>query len=55
MAPGDHLTLTFDTSAPQEMEIVMHPDGMVLWRPMDGDARVTVVDRRTGQALSDLW
>jgi hypothetical protein len=55
IAPGDHLTITFDTSQPQEIEIVNHRDGMAMWRPMDGDVRVTIVDRRTGQEITDLW
>ncbi|GIG93035.1 hypothetical protein [Plantactinospora endophytica] len=55
IAPGDHLTITFDTAQRQEIDLAMHKDGLVFWRPMAGDVRVTVVDRRTGEEITDLW
>ena len=55
IAPGDHLTITFDTAQRQQIDLTMHKDGLVFWRPMVGDVRVTVVDRRTGEEVTDLW
>jgi hypothetical protein len=55
IAPGDHLTITFDTAERQEIDLAMHKDGLVFWRPMVGDVRVTIVDRRTGEEITDLW
>lgn len=53
--PGDHLTITFDTAEPQQIDIAMEKEGLVLWRPMRGDVRVSIVDRRTGEEITDLW
>jgi hypothetical protein len=55
IAPGDHLTVTFDTAGPQEIDLVMDKDGLVFWRPTRGDVRVAVVDRRSGEEVTDLW
>lgn len=53
--PGDYLTITFDTAEPQEIDVAMHREGLVLWRPIKGDVRVSIVDRRTGEEILDLW
>jgi hypothetical protein len=55
IAPGDHLTIRFDTAEEQEIDIAMHPDGLVFWRPIGGDVMVSIVDRRTGEEITDLW
>jgi hypothetical protein len=55
LQPGDHLTITFDSDEPQEIELAMHQDGLVFWRPTRGDVRVSIVDRRTGVPITNLW
>lgn len=55
IAPGDHLTVTFDTAEPQEIDLLMCKEGLVFWRPTSGDVQVAIVDRRSGDAVTDLW
>ena len=55
IAPGDHLTITFDTAGRQEIELTIYKDGLVFWRPMVGDVGVTIVDQRTGEEITNLW
>jgi hypothetical protein len=55
IAPGDHLTINFDTAGRQEIELTMRKEGLVFWRPMVGDVKVTIVDQRTGEEITNLW
>lgn len=55
IAPGDHLTITFDTAGQQEIDLAMHKDGLVFWRPTVGDVGVSIVDQRTSEAITNLW
>lgn len=55
IGPDDHLTIAFDTAQRQEIDLAMCKDGLVFWRPMVDDVKVTVVDRRTGKEITDLW
>ncbi|MGC4748931.1 hypothetical protein ACLQ28_25215 [Micromonospora sp. DT201] len=55
IAPGDHLTVTFDTAEPQEIHLVMNKAGLAFWRPTSGDARVAIVDQRSGEEVTHLW
>ncbi len=55
LRPGDHLTITFDTDERPEIDVIWHQDGLVLWRPTRGDLRVSIVDRRSNETVTDLW
>jgi hypothetical protein len=57
IAPGGHLTVTFDTAEPQEIDLAMHKEGLVFWRPIRGDVQVTIGEaakRRSGEAAMRL-
>jgi hypothetical protein len=55
ISAGDHLTICFDTAEAQEIDVAMHPEGLVIWRPTRGDVRVSIADNRTGEQITDLW
>ena len=55
LQPGDHLTITFDSDEPQEIDLALRADGLVLWRPIRGEVKVTIIDRGTGEEITDLW
>jgi hypothetical protein len=55
LKPGDSLTITFDSDRPQEIDLALHKDGLIFWRPTRGDVRVSIIDQHSGEEITELW
>lgn len=55
LEPGAHMTVAFDTTEPQEVDMAMTRHGLAIRRPDTGDVLVSIVDHQAGEEITSLW